>query len=49
MVASVEITENSIRKLISKGFLDRGDGVEIRLRGADIIEAVQDVWNDWAR
>ena len=49
MVAPVEVTENTIRKLIGKGYLDRGNGVEIRLSKADIIEAVQDVWNDWVR
>ncbi len=49
MVASIEVTENTIRKLIGKGYLDRGNGVEIRLSKADIIEAVQDAWHDWAR
>ena len=44
-----EVTESTIRKLISKGYLDRGNGEEIRLKKADVINAVQSAWHDWAR
>ena len=49
MVASIEVTESTIRKLISRGFLDRGNGEEIRLKKADVIKAVQSAWHDWTR